>query len=123
MQFGQEKELVGHDADRMVNGRCCFAPINGYSLSFIHRVTGVIRAWGLVAVIWQEGEQAVWVAVTVLKLHGVTIGGETLDVALCRNMFWDDPQEDVIMHEPVHWRRVARVAVHPDTKVVLLVGM
>ena len=39
----------------------------------------------------------------------------------CRRMFWDDPQEDVIMHELVHWRRVAGVAVHQDTKVVMQV--
>ena len=73
--------------------------------------------------IWQEGEQAVWVSVTVSKLHGVTIGGEALDGAFCRNMFWDDTQEDIIFHDFVHWRRVARVAVHPDTKVVILVGV
>lgn len=121
MQFGQEKELVWHNSNRMVDGECCFAPNNSYSLSFIYRVTGEIRAWGLVAVIWQEGKQAVWVAVTVFKLYGVTVRDEALDVALCRDVFWDDPQEDVIMHEPVHWRRVACVAVHPDTKVVMLV--
>lgn len=46
------------------------------------------------------------------------IGGEALDAAPCRGVFWDDPQEDVIAHEPVHWRRVASVAVHQDTKVV-----
>lgn len=46
------------------------------------------------------------------------IGGEALDGAPCRGVFWDDPQKDVITHEPVHWRRVASVAVHKDTKVV-----
>ena len=46
------------------------------------------------------------------------IGGEALDAAPCRGVFWDDPQENVIAHEPVHWRRVASVAVHQDTKVV-----
>ena len=46
------------------------------------------------------------------------IRGEALDGAPCRGMFWDDPQEDVIMHEPVHWWRVARVAVDQDPKVV-----
>ena len=121
MQFGQEKELVWHNSDGMVDGQCFFAPLNSYSLSFIYQVTGVIRAWGLVAVIWQEGKQAVWVGVTVFKLHGVTVGGKALDVALCCDVFWDDPQEDVVIHELVHWRRVARVAVHLDTKVVILV--
>ena len=45
MQFGQEKELVvGHDTDLMVDGQCCYAPVNSYSFSFIYRVTGVVRA-------------------------------------------------------------------------------
>ena len=67
-----------------------------YPLSFIYRVTGVIRGWSLFLVIWQECEQAVWVAVTVCKLHGVTIGDEALDVAFCRNFLWDDTQENAI---------------------------
>ena len=122
MQFGQEKELVWHNSDRMVDGQCCFAPVNSYSLSFIYKVIGVISTWGLVAVVWQEGKQAVF-AVAVSKLHVVTVGGEALDGGLSCDVFRDDPQEDVIMHEPVHWRRVARVAVHPNTKVVILVGV
>jgi len=56
----------------------------------------VIRGWSLFLVIWQECEQAVWVAVTVCKLHGVTIGDEALDVAFCRNFLWDDTQENAI---------------------------
>ena len=123
MQFGQEKELVWHNSDRMVDVPCCFAPVNSYSSSFIYQVTGEISAWGLVTVIWQEDKQAVWVAVAVSKMHGAIVGDEALGVALSRDVFWDDPQEDVIMHEPVHWRCVARVAVHPNTKVVILVGM
>ena len=123
MQFGQEKELVWHNSDRMVDGQCCFAPVNSYSLSFIYQVIGVISTWGLVAVIWQEGKQAVWVAVAVSKMHGATVGGEALGAAFSSDVFWNDPQEYVIMHEPVHWRRVARVAVHPNTKVVILVGV
>lgn len=69
-------------------------------------------------VIRQEGEQAVWVGITVSKLHDAMIGGEALDGAPCRGRFWDDTQKDVITHEAVHWRRVASVAVHQDTKVV-----
>jgi len=90
MQFCQEKELVGHDADRMVDGQCCFAPVDSNSSSFIYWVTGKIRAWGSVEVIWQEGKQAVWVAVTVFKMHGTAIGDEALDGAFCCNMSWDD---------------------------------
>ena len=122
MQFGQEKELVRHNSDRILDGPCCFAPVNSYSLSFIYQIIVVISAWGLVQVIWQESKQAVF-AVAVFKLHGVTVGGEALDGGLSCDVFWDDPQEDVIMHEPVHWRRVARVAVHPNTEVVILVGV
>lgn len=118
MQFGQEEELVGHGADRIGDGPCRVAPVNGYPLAFKYGVIGEIRARDLMVVIRQEGEQAVWVGVTVPKLDNAMIGGETLDGAPCRGMFWDDPQEDVIMHEPVHWRRVARVAVDQDTKVV-----
>ena len=69
-------------------------------------------------VIRQEGEQAVWVGITVPELYDAMIGGEALDVAPCRRMSWDDPQEDVIMHEAVHWPRVASVAIHEDTEVV-----
>ena len=118
MQFGQEEELVGHGADRIGDGPCRVAPVNGYPSAFIIQVTGVIRTRDLVVLIRQEGEQAVWVGVSVPKLDNAMIRGGALDGAPCRGMFWDDPQEDVIMHEPVHWRRVARVAVDQDTKVV-----
>jgi len=118
MQFGQEEELVRHGADRIGDGPSCIAPVDSYPLAFKYRVIGEIRARGLVVVIRQEGEQAVWVGITVPKLHDAMIGGEALDGTPCRCMFRNDPQEDVVMHEPVHWRRVARVAVHQDTKVV-----
>lgn len=118
MQFGQEEELVRHGADRIDDGPCCVAPVNSYPLAFKYRVIGEIRARVLMVVIRQEGEQAVRVGITVPKLDNAMIGGEALDCAPCRGMFWDDPQEDVIMHEPVHWWRVAHVAVHQDTKVI-----
>ena len=118
MQFGQEEEVVGHGLDRIGDGPSCIAPLNSYPLALIYQVTAVIRARYLMVVIRQEGEQAVWVGIAVPKLHDAMIGGEALDGASCRRMFWDDPQEDVIMHEAVHWLRVARVAVHQDTKVV-----
>ena len=118
MQFGQEEELVGHGADRIVDGPSCIAPVNSYPLALIYRIIGVTRGRYLMVVIRQEDEQAVWVGITVLKLHDAMIGSEALHAAPCRRMSWDDPQEDVIMHEPVHWRRVARAAVHKDTKVV-----
>ena len=111
MQFGQEEELVGHGADRIVDGPSCIAPVNGYPLALIYRIIGLTRGRYLMVVIRQEGEQAVWVGITVLKLHDAMIGSEALHSAPCRCMSWDDPQEDVIMHEPVHWRRVARAAV------------
>ena len=63
-------------------------------------------------VIRQEAEQTAWVGIRVPKLHDVMIGGKALDAAPCRHMFWDDPQEDVIMFEAVHWRHVTRVVVH-----------
>lgn len=83
MQFRKEEELIGHGADRMVDGPCCIAPGNGHSLAFIYQITGVIGAWHLVIVIWQEGKQAVWVAITVPKLDKAMIGGETLVAFPC----------------------------------------
>lgn len=121
MQFGQEEELVRHGADRIGDGPCCVAPVNSYPLAFKYRVIGEIRARVLMVVIRQEGEQAVRVGITVPKLDNAMIGGEALDCAPCRGMFWDDPQEDVITHESVHWRRVAVVPVYQDTKIVMLV--
>ena len=118
MQFSQEEELVRHGAHRIDDRRSCIAPVDSYPLTFIHQITGVIRARDLAAVIRQEGEQAVWVGVTVPKLDDAMIGSEALDCTFCRHMFWDDPQEDVIMHERVNWLRVARVLVHQDTKAV-----
>ena len=107
MQFGQEEELVWHSADRIGNGPSCIAPVDSYSLAFINRVIGEIRARDLMIVIRQENEQAVWLGIAVPILHDVIIGGEALDCALCRRI-----QEDVLMHEPVNRQRVARVVVH-----------
>ena len=94
---------------------------NAVLRDIVYQVIGGIKTRDLVVVIRQESEQAVWVGVTVPKLDDAMIGGEALDVALCRAMFWDDPLEVVITHETVHWLRVAVVPVHQDTKVVMLV--
>ena len=110
--------MVRHGADRINDGPSCIAPVISYPLAFKYRVIGEIRARYLMVLIRQEGEQAVWVGITVSELYDAMIGGEALEGALCGRMFWNDPQEDVIMHEAVHWLRVARVAVHQDTKVV-----
>lgn len=121
MQFSQEEELARHGAHRFDDRRSCIAPVDSYPLTFIYQIIGVIRARDLVAVIRQEGEQAVWVGITVPKLDDAMIGGEALVCTFCRHMFWNDPQEDVIMHERVNWLPVARVIIHQDTKVVSLV--
>lgn len=122
MQLGQEEERIWHCAHRMVDGICCVAPVNGYPLAFKYQITGEITVGGLVVVIWHEGEQAVWVLVTVKKLDEAIVGGEALVAFPCRDWSRDDPQEDVITHEAVHWPCVTTVAVHSHTKVVLRVG-
>ena len=91
MQFGQEEELVRHGAGRIGDGPSCIAPVDSYPLTFIYQTTGVIGARDLATVVRQEGEQAVWVGITVPKLHGAMIGGEALYGVLCRLLFWDDP--------------------------------
>lgn len=77
----------------------------------------------MMLVVWQEGEQAVWVSIAILKQEVATIGHETLVAALCGLASWDDPQKDVIMHETVHWRCISRMAVNQETKTVTPVAV
>ena len=116
MQLCQEEELVWHHAVRICDRLGLGAPIHSDTTVLVNR-TRTIAMWGLMIMVWQEGEQAVRICVAISKLDDLTIRSEALGVFLSCNWCWKDPKEDVILHEVVQWSSVTRVAVDQQSEI------